>query len=184
MLEFLEHCVARAPERAHQRRHRRRQDDAAQRALGLHLRARAHRHDRGRGRTAAAPGARGAARDAAAERRRQGRDPAAAAAHQRPAYASRPHRRRRGPRRRGARHAAGDEHRPRRVADHRPRQLAARRADPRRDDDLDGQHQPAGAGDAAPDLVGAPARHPAVAHERRHAGRSPASRRSPAWKAT
>ena len=69
-----------AAERAHQRRHRRRQDDAAQRAVGLHLRARAHRHDRGRGRTAAAPGARRAARDAAAERRRQGRDPAAAAA--------------------------------------------------------------------------------------------------------
>ncbi len=32
------------------------------------------------------------------------------------------------PRRRGARHAPGDEHRPRRLADHRPRQLAARRA--------------------------------------------------------
>ncbi len=68
----------RAPERAHQRRHGRRQDDAAQRAVGLHLRARAHRHDRGRGRAAAAPGARRAARDAAAERRRQGRDPRSA----------------------------------------------------------------------------------------------------------
>ena len=148
----------RAAERAHQRRHRRRQDDAAQRAVGLHLRARAHRHDRRRGRAPAAPGARRPARDAAAERRRQGRDPSAAAAHQRPAYAARPHRRRRGPRRGSARHAPGDEHRSRRVADDRPRQLAARRADPCRDDDLDGQRQPARARDAAPDRVGDPAR--------------------------
>ena len=48
---------------------------------------------------------------------------------QRPPHAPRPHRRRRGPRRGSARHAAGDEHRPRRIADHRARQHAARRAD-------------------------------------------------------
>ena len=92
-----------------------------------------------------------AARDAAAQRRRQGRGPAAAAADQRPAYASRPHRRRRGPRRGSARHAAGDEHRPRRLADHRARQHAARRAVAYRDDDRDGRDQPAGARDAPAD---------------------------------
>ena len=84
-----------------------------------------------------------AARNAAAERRRQGRGPAAAADGQRPAYAPRSHRRRRGPRRGSARHAAGDEHRPRRIADHGARQHAARRADPYRNDDRDGRDQPA-----------------------------------------
>ena len=43
----------RPAEHADQRRHRRRQDDAAERAVGVHLRARAHRHDRRRGRAAA-----------------------------------------------------------------------------------------------------------------------------------
>ena len=42
------------------------------------------------------------------------------------AHAAGPHRRRRVPRRRGARHAAGDEHRPRRLAHHAARQHAAR----------------------------------------------------------
>ena len=42
---------------------------------------------------------------------------------QRPADAPGPHHRRRGPRRRGARHAAGHEHRPRGVALHGARQL-------------------------------------------------------------
>ncbi len=184
MLDFLSHCVKARLNGADQRRHRRRQDDAAERALELHLRARAHRHHRRRGRTAAPPGARRAARNAAAERRRQGRGPAAPADGQRPAYAPRPHRRRRGARRGSARHAAGDEHRPRRLADHRPRQHAARRADPYRDDDRDGRDQPAGAGDAPADLVGDPARRPADAPQRRHRARSPASPRSPAWKAT
>ena len=140
-----------AAEHADQRRHRRRQDDAAQRAVGLHPGARAHRHDRRRRRTAAAPGARGAARNAPAEHRRQGRHPAAPAGHQRAAYAPRPHHPRRGPRRRSARHAAGDEHRPRRIADHRPRQHAARRADAYRNDDRDGRDEPAGARDAPAD---------------------------------
>ena len=62
------------------RRHGRRQDDPAQRALGVHPRVRAHRHDRGRGRAAAQAGARGPARDAAAERRGQGRGAPAPAA--------------------------------------------------------------------------------------------------------
>ena len=55
------------------------------------------------------------------------RDPPARTAGQQPPYAARPHRRRRGPRRRSARHVAGHEHRPRRLADHHPRQHAARR---------------------------------------------------------
>jgi pilus assembly protein CpaF len=41
-------------------------------------------------------------------------------------YAPRPHRRRRVPRRRGARHAPGHEHRPRRLDDHDARELTAR----------------------------------------------------------
>ena len=48
---------------------------------------------------------------------------------------------RRGPRRRSARHAAGDEHRSRRIADHRPRQHAARRAVAHRDDDRHGRRR-------------------------------------------
>ena len=46
------------------------------------------------------------------------------------AYAARPDRRRRGPRRRGAGHAAGDEHRSRGFADHGARQQRLRRAVP------------------------------------------------------
>ena len=68
----------RAPQLPDQRRHRRRQDDAPQRAVRLHLRARAHRDDRGRRGAAAAPGARRAARDPAAERGRA-RAPSASA---------------------------------------------------------------------------------------------------------
>ena len=52
---------------------------------------------------------------------------------QRPAHAPRPHHRRRGSRRRDARHAPGHEHRPRGLADDDPRELAARRALPPRD---------------------------------------------------
>ena len=37
MLDFLAHCVRGAPQQPDQRRHRRRQDDAAQRAVQLHL---------------------------------------------------------------------------------------------------------------------------------------------------
>ena len=48
--------------------------------------------------------------------------------HQRPAHAPRAHRRRRVPRRRGAGHAAGHEHGPRRLHDHGARQHAPRYA--------------------------------------------------------
>ena len=90
----------------------------------LHARRRADRHDRGRRRAAAAPGPRAAAGVPAAQRRgpRRGHHPRPRP--QRAADAARPHRRRRGPRRRRAGHAAGDEHRPRRLADHGARQLA------------------------------------------------------------
>ena len=49
---------------------------------------------------------------------------------QRAADAARPHRRRRGPRRRRAGHVAGHEHRPRRFADHGPRRTRPRDASP------------------------------------------------------
>ena len=83
---------------------------------------RARRDHRGRGGVEAAPAARGAARDAAGQHRRQGRGAPARADGQRPAYAARPHHRRRGPQRGSAGHAAGDEHGPRRQLDDRPRQ--------------------------------------------------------------
>ncbi len=71
----------------------------------------------------AAPG------DAAAQRRRQGRNPAARTRQERAAHAARPHHRRRVSRRGSLRHAAGHEHRSRRLDDDDPRQHAARRAD-------------------------------------------------------
>ena len=45
--------------------------------------------------------------------------------------------------RRGAGHAPGHEHRPRRLDDHRPRQRPARHAVPPRDDGPHGRHRPA-----------------------------------------
>ena len=60
----------------------------------------------------------------AAEHRGQGRDHHPRPGAQLAAHAARPHRRRRVPRRRGAGHAAGDEHRPRRLAVDGARQLA------------------------------------------------------------
>ena len=62
-----------AAQHRHLRRHRLRQDDAAERAVGLHSGHGAHRHDRGRGGTAAAAAARGPAGDPAAQHRGQGR---------------------------------------------------------------------------------------------------------------
>ena len=86
---------------------------------------------------------------------------AARAGDQRPAYAPRPHHRRRGPRRGSAGHAAGDEHRPRRQPDDRPRQQPARRALSPRHDGGDGQpehprarHPPADCVGRQPDRAG------------------------------
>ena len=61
-----------------------------------------------------------------AQRRGQGPDHHPRPGPQLAAHAPRPHRRRRGPRRRDPRHAPGDVHRPRRLAGHRARQLAPR----------------------------------------------------------
>jgi pilus assembly protein CpaF len=58
------------------------------------------------------------------------------------------------PRRRGPRHAAGHEHRPRRVDHHGALQLAARHAGPHRDHGADGRDGPAGAGHPRADGIG------------------------------
>ena len=116
-----------------------RQDDDAQRAVGVHRRRRARDHDRGRRRARAAPAARRPARGAAAERRGRGRghDPAARA--QRAADAARPDRRGGGARRRGARPADRALDRPRRIAVHRARRESRRGAAPDRDARADGR---------------------------------------------
>ena len=88
--------------------------------------ARADRHHRGPRRAADQARGLGQPRDAATQHRGQGPGVAARPGQERAAYAARPHHGRRVPRRRGLRHAAGHEHWPRRLADHRPRQLAAR----------------------------------------------------------
>ena len=64
----------------------------------------------------------GAHGDAPAEHRGQGRDPPARAGQERAAHAARPHHPRRVPRRGSLRHAAGHEHRPRRLDGDHPRQ--------------------------------------------------------------
>ena len=73
MVMLLEGVHQGPAEHHHLRRHRFRQDDAAQHAVELHPERRPHRHDRGRGRTAAPAGPRRPAGNAAAEHRRQGR---------------------------------------------------------------------------------------------------------------
>ncbi len=116
------------------------------------------------------------------EGKRRGQDPRPGP--QLAADAARPHRRRRDPRRRRARHAAGDEHRPRRLDLHRARQHPPRRPLPGRDDGADGRHRPADARDPRaggqrdrPDRPAGPVqgRHPA--HHPHHRGRR-------AWRAT
>ena len=119
---------------------------------------RARRDDRGRGGTAAAAAARRAAGNAAAEHRRQGRDHAARAGAQCAADAAGPDHRRRGARRRGVRHAAGDEHRPRRLDEHRARQHGPRRAGADREHARHVRDEPAAQRDAPADRVGDPRR--------------------------
>ena len=128
---------------------------------------RAHRHDRGRGRAAAQPAPRPAARGAAPEHRGRGRDRDPRPRAQLAAHAAGPDHRRRGPRRRGARHAAGDEHGPRRLALHRAREHGARRAGAHRDDGADGRLRPADARDPPAGRVGARPDRPPRAHARR-----------------
>ncbi len=68
--------------------------------------------------------------------------------------------------------------------DHRPRQHTSRRPEPHRDDDRDGQRQPAGKSAPAADLVGHSTGRAADRVWPTARARSPASRRSPAWKVT
>ena len=124
MMELLEAAVKAQHEHHHRGRNRRRKNHAAERAVGVHQRQGAHRHHRRRGRIAVEAAARGAPGNAPAQHRRARRGAPARTAGQQLAYASRPHRGRRSPRRGSAGHAAGHEHGPRRVADHGPRQLA------------------------------------------------------------
>ena len=146
----------------HLRRHRLRQDHHAQRAVGLHLRKGAPDHHRGRRRAAAAAAARRPHGNAAAQYRRQGRNPPARTGQERAAHAARPHHPRRVPRRGSLRHAAGHEHRPRRLDGDHPRQHAARRHLPPRADDRHGRPADDGRLDPRPDRRRHPAHRPAV----------------------
>jgi hypothetical protein len=149
-------------------RHRQRQDHAAQPDLRFHSRQRAHRDHRGCGRAAAAPAARGAPGDAAAEHRGQGRGDAARPGAQLAAHAPRPHHPGRGARGRSARHAAGDEHRPRRIAGDDPREHAARRPVAPREHGQHGRRQPDDARDPPADLLGHHRDPAGLAPRRRH----------------
>ena len=93
----------------------------------------------------------------------------APARHQQPAHAARPHRRRRSSRRRSARHAAGHEHRPRRIDDHHPRQQPARRSRPHGNHGHDGEPQLARARRPQADRVGHQPDRAGRALHRRHA---------------
>ena len=121
-------AVKREAEHPDLRRHRHRQDDAAERAVVVHPRA-ASASSRSRTRPSCSCSSRTSSawrrgrRTSKARARSRGARPG----EERAAHAARPHRRRRVPRRRGARHAAGHEHRPRRLDDHGARQHPARR---------------------------------------------------------
>ena len=110
---------------------------------------RAPDHDRGGGRAQAGPRARGLAGGPAGEHRGARSGNGSGPGAQRPADAAGPDHRRRGALRRGARHAPGDEHRPRGLAVDLPRQLAGGPAGPVGDDGDDGGAR-AGAGAGAP----------------------------------
>ncbi len=138
-VEFLSVCVQRRAEHAHLRRHGLGQDDAAQRAVGRDPEDEriVTIEDAAELRLNQEHVLRLESRPKNIEGRRRDPDPRARA--QLVAHASRPDHRRRGSRRGGARHAPGDEHRPRRLALDDPREHPARRASPRRDDGADGR---------------------------------------------
>ena len=143
------------------RQHRRRQDHDAQRAVVVHPQRRADRHHRGRRRAAAQAGPRRAAGVAPVQHRGQGRGHHPRPGQEQPAHAARPDHRRRGPRRLGPRHAAGDEHRPRRLHLHPALQRSPRHAVAHGDHGADGRHGPADPGDPrAGRLRGRPDRAP------------------------
>ncbi len=166
------------------RRHRLGQNHAAELSDPIHRRRRAHHHLRGRSRTAAPAAARGSPGNPPAQHRRRRPDHHARSGQELPAHAAGTHHRRRSPRTRGVRPAAGDEHRPRRLDGHAARQLAARGAVPCRIHDHHGrlfaalQDHPRDAGCVRRrrGAGGAPAR--------RHRARSRTSPKWSGWKAT
>jgi pilus assembly protein CpaF len=107
--------------------------------------------DRGHRGTSASADPRGPDGKPPAQRRGQGRGHAARLSEERAPDASRPHHRRRDARRGSDRHAAGHEHRPRRVDDHDPRQQRPRRLQPSGKHDRHGRHRDADQGGARPD---------------------------------
>ena len=125
MLRFLAACVRGRANVIVSGRRRQRARPRCSGSCRVHPRRRAADHDRGRRRAATGETARGRARGAPGQRRGQGRGDGSRPGPQRAAHATRPHHRRRGPRRRGARHAPGDEHRARGVAVDRARELHA-----------------------------------------------------------
>ncbi len=88
MLEVLQKAVQGAAEHRRLRWHRCRQDDSAERAVGVHLGTGADRNHRGFGRTAIEAEARGPAGVPSAQRRGQGSGASARAGDQRPAHAT------------------------------------------------------------------------------------------------
>ncbi len=128
---------------------------------------------RGRRRAAPPAAARRASGGPPAEHRGQGRGDDPRSGPQLPAHAPGPHRRRRGPRRRGAGHDAGHEHGPRRLDQHDPLQLAPRRARAPRDDVHDVGDGPRDPRDPRADRLGAEPDHPPVPDEGRQPPRDP-----------
>ena len=166
------------------RRHRLRQDHAAQLPHPVHRRRRAHHHLRGRGRIATPAAAHRAAGNPPAQPRRRRPGHHARPGQELPAHAAGTDHRRRGARTRGVRPAAGDEHRPRRLDGHAARQHPARGAVARRIHDHHGR------------LLAALAHHPRNDRAARSTSScrpracataraaSPTSPRWSAWKAT
>ena len=165
-------------------RHGQRQDDAPERDVDADPGRAPHRHDRGCGRAAPQPAPRAAAGVAPAQHRGRGRGADPRAGPQLAAHAAGPDHRRRGPRRRGAGHAAGDEHGPRRLAVDGARELRPRRAGPHRDDGADGRLRPADARDPPAGRLGAGSHHPSRAHDRRLAQGHGDHRGRSTWRAT
>ena len=125
------------------RRYRFGQDDAAQHDDGVHRPRRARDHLRRRGRASIAAAACRAPGNAPAEPGRVGRNHDARSGQELSAYAPRTHHRGRGPRTRGVRLVAGDEHGSRRFDGHAARQHAARSPAAYRIHDHDGRLQSA-----------------------------------------
>ena len=184
MVDFLAACHPGAGEHGGLGRHRLGQDDADERPLVVHPRGRAGGDDRGRRRAAAPAAARRPDGDPAGEHRGQRRDHDPRPGQERPADAARPDHRRRVPGRRDARHAPGDEHRPRRLDDHDPRQRHPRRDRPYGDDGRHGRLRPADLDHPPPDRLGRADRSSRRPGSPAASARSSRSPRSSAWRRT